>query len=110
LSAASGAIHFAQRALSTRIANLETGLGVQLFERHGRGVKLTAAGSTFLEHAYVIRDDIAAAKATVTAAVPARSGIIYASLPMTTSKVLTVPIIEYLRSAHPKIDFGSSTE
>jgi LysR family transcriptional regulator, nitrogen assimilation regulatory protein len=104
LSAASDAIHIAQPALSTQIANLEAELGVQLFERHGRGVRLTAAGSTFLEHAYVIRDDIAAAKAAVTAALPAPSGIVYAGLPMTTSTVLTVPIIEYVRSAHPKID------
>jgi LysR family transcriptional regulator, nitrogen assimilation regulatory protein len=104
LSAAADAIHIAQPALSTQIANLEAELGVRLFERHGRGVKLTPVGALFLRHAYIIRDDFAAAKATVTASLPAASGVVYAGLPMTTSTVLAVPMIEHVRKVHPKID------
>jgi LysR family transcriptional regulator, nitrogen assimilation regulatory protein len=104
LSAAADAIHIAQPALSTQIANLEGELGVRLFERHGRGVKLTAAGTTFLEHAYLIREAIAVAKRAVTASLPEPSGIVYAGLPMTTSTILTVPIIEHVRKAYPKVD------
>jgi LysR family transcriptional regulator, nitrogen assimilation regulatory protein len=104
LSAASEVVHIAQPALSTQIANLEAELGVKLFERHGRGVKLTQAGSTFLRHAYIIRDQIAAARQEVTESLPEPSGIVYAGLPMTTSNVLAVPIIEYVRNAYPKVD------
>ena len=50
----------AQPGLSTQIRRLESELGVQLFERHTRGVDLTDAGELFLERA---RTALAAADA-----------------------------------------------
>jgi DNA-binding transcriptional LysR family regulator len=44
-------LHIAQPALSQAIAQLESELGIELLERHHRGVKLTAAGVVFLEKA-----------------------------------------------------------
>ncbi len=41
----------AQPGLSTQIRRLEAELGVQLFERHPRGIDLTQAGELFLERA-----------------------------------------------------------
>jgi DNA-binding transcriptional LysR family regulator len=43
----------AQPGLSTQMRRLEAELGVQLFERHPRGVDLTQAGELFLERARV---------------------------------------------------------
>ncbi|MCW3027576.1 MAG: LysR family transcriptional regulator [Solirubrobacterales bacterium] len=51
ISRAALKLHVAQPALSTAIANLESQLGVQLLERHPRGVTLTHAGEIFLEKA-----------------------------------------------------------
>jgi len=50
----------AQPGLSTQIRRLESELGLQLFERHTRGVDLTEAGELFLERA---RTALAAADA-----------------------------------------------
>jgi DNA-binding transcriptional LysR family regulator len=51
ISRAAMKLHIAQPALSHAIAILESELGVQLLERHPRGVTLTAAGEVFLEKA-----------------------------------------------------------
>ncbi len=44
-------LFIAQPALSQAIAQLESELGLSLFERHARGVRLTGAGEAFLEKA-----------------------------------------------------------
>ncbi len=48
---ASEALHLSQPALTTQIQNLEEDLGVQLFTRNKRSVRLTAAGEAFVEEA-----------------------------------------------------------
>ena len=49
--AASDKLNTTQPAVSQRIASLEADLGVRLFERDSRGVKLTAKGHELLSHA-----------------------------------------------------------
>ncbi len=44
-------LHIAQPALTQAMRQLESDLGVELLERHARGVTLTAAGETFLPKA-----------------------------------------------------------
>jgi DNA-binding transcriptional LysR family regulator len=49
---AAARLHIAQPALSVQIRQLETEIGAALFSREGgRGIKLTDAGSVFLDHA-----------------------------------------------------------
>jgi DNA-binding transcriptional LysR family regulator len=51
LRAATQKLHISQPAVSRQIRDLEDNLGVQLFERTGKSVRLTGAGSLFLKQA-----------------------------------------------------------
>src|SRR6201994_4700297 len=66
-------IWVAQPGLSTQIRRLEAELGVQLFERHSRGVYLTEAGTLFLERA---RAAIAAVDAAGAAGHDLQAGVV----------------------------------
>jgi DNA-binding transcriptional LysR family regulator len=48
-------------AVSQTVADLESELGVKLFNRHAQKIWLTAAGETFLKHANAILQDVATA-------------------------------------------------
>ncbi len=54
--AASRRVHVAQPALTRQIQLLEESLGVRLFVRHARGMKLTVAGHALLEDAQELLD------------------------------------------------------
>ena len=63
----------AQPGLSTQIRRLEAELGVQLFDRHTRGVDLTDAGELFLERA---RAALAAAEVASATGSDLQSGVV----------------------------------
>jgi DNA-binding transcriptional LysR family regulator len=50
-SKAAAKVHLAVAAISRRVADLEDDVGAALFSRHARGVELTAAGQSMLQHA-----------------------------------------------------------
>jgi DNA-binding transcriptional LysR family regulator len=56
MTRAAATLHVAQPALSQAIARLESDLGIQLFERQVRGVKLTPDGEAFLAKARLAID------------------------------------------------------
>jgi DNA-binding transcriptional LysR family regulator len=55
-------LYLAQPSLSVQVRKLEQELGVPLFERLGRSVRLTHAGELFLEHAQRALAEVAEAK------------------------------------------------
>ena len=73
LSAAARKIGLTQPTLSRQVAELETSLGVALFERIGKRLQLTDAGLALLEHA---RAMAAAAEAMALAAAGDRKSVV----------------------------------
>lgn len=55
----------AQPSLSQQVLKLEEELGARLFDRLGRGIRLTASGRAFLPHARSILDQVEIARASV---------------------------------------------
>ncbi len=73
---ASERIHIAQPALSRQIQLLEAELGVVLFDRLSRGVKLSAAGRAFRDRCTKILDDLGRAVSETQAIARGESGVL----------------------------------
>lgn len=58
-------LHLAQSGVSAHVKALEREVGQQLFERHPRAVKLTAAGYALLPHVRAAMDALAAGRASI---------------------------------------------
>jgi DNA-binding transcriptional LysR family regulator len=65
LTRAAMRLHISQPPLTRQIRNLEQELGVELFERTARGVRLLPAGETMLQHAKTILAQVDAAVTAV---------------------------------------------
>jgi len=103
---AASALGYVQSTVSAQIQSLERDLGVQLFDRLGRRVVLTAAGRALLPHAERMLDSAAAARADVTAAVAASGEIIGTLTVSAPESLLTYrlpSILSWLRRQHPAI-------
>jgi LysR family hydrogen peroxide-inducible transcriptional activator len=55
----------AQPSLSQQVLKLEKDLGVKLFDRLGRSIRITGAGRAFLPHAHAILEQMEAARSSV---------------------------------------------
>lgn len=88
-----------QPTLSAAIAEVEAEMGVRLFERHARGVRLTPAGRRALEHSRAVLREIEAMKGAgrqVAPAKPLRLGLLPTLPPQ-----LVVTMLAQLRELEP---------
>ena len=88
---ASRRLHVAQPALSRQIQDLEEELGFKLFDRLPRGVKLSAAGTLFLEDARRILQAVGEAMARATRVARGQSGTLCIGFPENASWHGVVP-------------------
>lgn len=84
----------AQSALSKRVKRLETRMGSELFERHTKGVYLTAIGKIFMDKAQQIIDDLASLENELSLASVNPYGRVNMGLPQRTSSILGPKIIK----------------
>jgi DNA-binding transcriptional LysR family regulator len=104
VSAAARTVHLTQPALSRRISELESALGVRLFDRTGGRLRLTSEGESLLVHS---RNVLAEGESLVTRAEAFRKGrgrtLAVGTAPMTMESVIAPALHRYLRE-HQEID------
>jgi DNA-binding transcriptional LysR family regulator len=109
---AAARLHMSQPPLSQQIRQIEEELGVKLFERTKRSVKLTAAGQTFVGEARAILKHMeAAAKATIRAGHGEIGRLLVGTVTSTDSgfyKVL-VDILQRFAERYPDVQIGLRT-
>ncbi|WNB93879.1 LysR family transcriptional regulator [Bacillus sp. NEB1478] len=105
VSEAALALHVAQSAVSRQIANLETELGVDLFEREGRNIKLSPVGKLFLQHAKSAIKAIDHAKKQIEEYLDPERGTIKIGFPTSLAGQLLPTVVSAFKREHPHIAF-----
>ncbi|MBL1321588.1 MAG: LysR family transcriptional regulator [Methylophaga sp.] len=104
LAAAARALDMTQPTLGRQVAALEQEIGVDLFNRRGRGLELTPNGMKLVEHVRAMGD--AANRFSLSAT--GKSDIIEGNICITTTELLATfilpPMIQKLRQSEPGIE------
>lgn len=99
------ALHVAQSAVSRQIFNLEAELGVNLFIREGRNVKLTEIGRNFLEHMEQAMKVIENARREVEEYLDPEKGIVRIGFPSSLAHYTLPTVISAFRAKYPEVRF-----
>lgn len=102
---AAHSLHVAQSALSRHIAILEKELGVSLFIREGRNVKLTNVGKMFLQHAELSLGEIEKAKKKIREMLDPERGTIRVGFTSSLAANPLPAVISAFRARYPDIGF-----
>lgn len=92
-----------QSAVSAAVAALETRTGVQLFDRVGRGIVLTAEGTTFLGEARRVLQSARHAEAVLEELADLRRGRLAVMGSQTTATYWLPPLLHRFRTDHPGV-------
>jgi len=95
-------LSIAQPALSRQVRLLEVELRQTLFERNGRGVTLTEAGTRLLAHGRGILQQVERARSDMEDHRGAATGRLVLALPPSVSRTLTTPLVSEFRARFPK--------
>ncbi|MFJ8851410.1 LysR family transcriptional regulator [Streptomyces sp. NPDC102437] len=97
-------LQMAQPPLSQQIRQLEKELGVQLFERNTRSVRLTRAGESFLQPVRTVLDDLDTAVRAAKAAGRGEYGRVTIGFAGASSHETLPHLTRAVRAAHPALE------
>ncbi|MDQ0216514.1 LysR family transcriptional activator of glutamate synthase operon [Oikeobacillus pervagus] len=106
MTEASIQLHVAQSAVSRQISKLEDELGVELFMREGRNVKLTEVGKVFLERVEIAMVELEKAVSAVEEYLNPEKGSIRIGFPNSLATRTLPMVISAFREQYPDIGFN----
>ncbi|MGM7421052.1 LysR family transcriptional regulator [Cellulosimicrobium sp. CpK407] len=106
VTAAARSLHYAQPSVSHHLARLEAEVGVPLLERHGRGVRLTAAGRLLATRAEEILGRVGAARDELDALVSLSAGRVRLAAFPSALATLVPDVVARLARDHPGLGVG----
>ncbi|GII79371.1 LysR family transcriptional regulator [Sphaerisporangium rufum] len=101
VAGAARALHLTPSAVSQQLAVLGREAGVPLLERHGRRLRLTAAGQVLLKHADAVAAQLETARSDLAAYADGRLGVERAGGFPSAIVLLLAPAAAALRRTHP---------
>jgi len=104
ISRAAEACAITQPALSERIKRIETTLGVELFERNKRALKVTPVGERLVQKAREMLDDTTDFDAIISTAHEPLSGVLRVGIIATLGPYLMPLVLPKLRKAYPRLE------
>ena len=103
---AAEALNLTQSTISAAIAALETRHDVRLFDRIGRGIRLTEAGRVFLGEARAVLSRAEAASAALVDLAGLSRGTLRLAASQTVANYWLPARLQGFRAAHPRIDLS----
>lgn len=102
-------LHLVQPAVTRQIRNLESELGVTLFERTRQGMTPTAAGDAFVAHARRALAELERGKAEIQPSRGEVTGVAAVGILGSVEAMLAQPLVEAISEKHPGIELRLST-
>src|SRR5215813_590503 len=100
---AAAKLHVTQPTLSHQIRELEGQLNLQLFDRVGRRVRLTAAGETLLPHARKVLRELEETQTALSELHGLKRGVLRVGIVQTVNACVIPEIVERFGAAHAGI-------
>jgi DNA-binding transcriptional LysR family regulator len=110
VAATATALHLTPSAVSQQLAGLSRDVGVQLLEKHGRGVRLTGQARVLLGHATVVQEQLERARADLAAWQDGDVGEVRVAALSTAISGVVAPAIARLRVERPGLDVRAIEE
>ncbi len=98
---AAASLFLTQPSVSARVQRLEHALGQRMFERTGRGARLTRAGAVFLPFAERLLKTVVEGRQALDAALSSDGGLVTIAAALSVSTYLLPDIVKSFRIEHP---------
>ncbi|HEX5369220.1 MAG TPA: LysR family transcriptional regulator, partial [Dehalococcoidia bacterium] len=108
-SRAAEALFLTQPSVTARIQALERDLGERLFERSGRGIRLTEVGECFLPHAERVLQALNAGRDAIDSLRNLHSGSLVLASATTVSTYILPGLLKTFRARYPRIEVSVRT-